>query len=127
MRRRLLSLPLPTPDLLRDEEAFHAWRERTRQRFWPRMMSGLSGLSGLSGVMGGAVAALAPNQVSNLTLWLKADAGTFQDTGNTTPASADNDPVGSWRDQSGGGLDVQQGTSTKRPLLKLNVLNGNPG
>lgn len=59
-------------------------------------------------------------------LWLKADAGLWQNTGGTTPASADGDPVGRWDDQSGNGNNFTQGTSGKKPVLKTAILNGNP-
>lgn len=68
-----------------------------------------------------------PANLSGLSLWLSADVGTFQDTGRSTPAAADNDPVGGWTDQSGAGNHGQQATSTLRPLLKLNSQNGKSG
>ncbi len=68
-----------------------------------------------------------PTDVAGLKLWLKADAGLFQDTGGVTPASANNDPVGKWTDQSVGGNDVTQGTSTHKPLLKTAAQNSKPG
>jgi hypothetical protein len=76
----------------------------------------------LLGVSGGA---FSPLSLSPL-LWLKADLGTFQDTGLVTPAALDGDPVGGWQDQSGNGNKATQGTSTKRPALKLNIQNGLP-
>lgn len=60
---------------------------------------------------------------ANMVLWLKADAGTFQDSGLTTPAAANNDPVGGWRSQVGS-LDWVQATAGARPLLKTAFLNG---
>lgn len=61
-------------------------------------------------------------------LWLTAAAGLFQDSGGSTPAAADGDVVGLWRDQSGGGWHFSQATTAKKPVLKLgaNGLNGRP-
>lgn len=78
----------------------------------------------LTGV--GAGGSVQPNQIANLVLWVKADTGTYQDSGGTTPASADGDPVRLWKDQSGGGNDLSCDIDAKRPNLKLNVLNGRP-
>jgi hypothetical protein len=89
-------------------------------------MSGLTGLSGLSGasaVFGG----FSPRSLPGLQLWLKADAGTYQNAALTTPATADADPVGGWEDQSGSGNDVLQvGVAATRPTLKLAIKNGKP-
>lgn len=49
-----------------------------------------------------------------LRLWLKADAGV---TGT---------PVSQWNDQSGRGNHLIQATSTNRPVLTANALNGFP-
>lgn len=67
-----------------------------------------------------------PATIPNLAVWLKADAGTYQDSARTTLAVADGDPVGGWVDQSGAGSHASQLTSTKRPLLKLATINGLP-
>jgi hypothetical protein len=75
---------------------------------------------------GGASSSFSPTSVSGLKLWLKADAGLWQDTAGTTAASADADPVGRWDDQSGQGNNVTQATAGKRPLLKLAIQNGRP-
>jgi hypothetical protein len=48
----------------------------------------------------GSVAFL-PTDLSGLSVWLKHDAGLYQNTGLTTPATADGDPVAGWQDQSG--------------------------
>jgi hypothetical protein len=77
----------------------------------------------LLGVSGGG--AFNPLSLSPL-LWLKADLGTFQDTGLVTPAALDGDPVGGWQDQSGNGNHATQATAGKRPALKLNIQNGKP-
>jgi hypothetical protein len=58
--------------------------------------------------------------------WVKADAGTYQDAARTTPATADGDPVGGWVDQSTSAKHLAQSTSSKRPVLKLNIQNSLP-
>lgn len=62
------------------------------------------------------VGALAPNDVTGLALWLKADAIT---------GLVDNDPVTTWVDSSGAGLDAT-GSGATRPTYKTNVVNGLP-
>lgn len=73
----------------------------------------------------GGSASFNPTSVSGLKLWLKADAGTYQSSGGSA-ATADADPVGEWQDQSGQGNHVTQATSSKRPTLKLSILNSLP-
>lgn len=88
-------------------------------------------LPGPGGLIGGVIprrrtsSAFSPTQVAGLSLWLdSSDPSTlFQDSALTTPASADGDPVGGWKDKSGNGRHVSQGTSSARPLLKLSVQN----
>lgn len=70
-------------------------------------------------------AAFSPISLSP-SLWLKSDAGLFQDTGKTTPAASDDDPVRTWADQSGNGRDVASVNDARRGLLKLNVQNSLP-
>lgn len=57
--------------------------------------------------------------------WLKADAGLLQAAGGAV-ASANNDPVGKWLDQSPNARDAIQATAGKKPLLKTAVQNGLP-
>ncbi len=60
-------------------------------------------------------------------LWLDAaDAATlFQDSGLTTPAVADADPVGGWTNKAiGASVHAIQATSTKRGTLKLAQVGG---
>lgn len=66
----------------------------------------------------------APLVIPNLLYWFDANKETFQNTGLTTPASANNDPVGGWKDQSGNGLHATQSTNSARPLLQTNQQNG---
>lgn len=67
-----------------------------------------------------------PDSVPNLWQWVKADAGVFQDSGLTTPATADNDPVGGWQDQSGNNRHWTQATSGNRPTFLTADINGKP-
>ena len=67
-----------------------------------------------------------PTRISGLQLWLKADAGLWQDSVGGTPAVADGDVVGVWEDQSGNSNDASQATTSKKPLLKLAIQNGKP-
>lgn len=61
-------------------------------------------------------------------LWLDANdpATLFQNSTLTTPATADGDPVGGWKDKSGNARHLTQATSSKRPTLKTNIQNGLP-
>lgn len=92
-------------------------------------ISSLSGLSGLSGLIPpvAAGAATTPDAVANLTGWWRADTTTLQTAGGT-PATADGDPVGEWRDKallsSGGYMAVA--TSTQRPTLKTGIFGTQP-
>ena len=59
-------------------------------------------------------------------VWFDASVANslFQDTGGTTPATADADPVGLWKDQSGNANNATSATSTNKPTLKLAIKNG---
>lgn len=57
------------------------------------------------------------------TAYANPDQPLYQDTGTSTPATADGDPVGNEPDQSGHGYNAT-GTTTARPLLKLATQNG---
>lgn len=57
--------------------------------------------------------------------WIAADLGTYQ-TVSGTAATANNDPVGSWLDQSLLGKDFAQATAGKRGLLKTAYQNSLP-
>ncbi len=86
-------------------------------------MSGLSGMTGLSGVSGLFGGIDIPLTIDGLQLWLKADAGTFQDSGKTSLAINDGDVIGAWEDQSGNDNDALQSTTANKPLLKLSIVN----
>jgi len=75
-----------------------------------------------------AVAPVAPSSIAGLVLWLDASSASsrFQDSGLTTAAAADGDPVGGWKDLSGNSYSFLQSTSVYRPVLKLSVQNSLP-
>lgn len=52
------------------------------------------------------------------------DIGAYQDSDRTSPATANDDPVGGVTDQSGNGNHLAQTTSGRRPLLKTGGPNG---
>ena len=70
--------------------------------------------------------AFSPSSIAGLQLWLDAsDSSTlFTDSAGSTPATADGDPVGRWADKSGNSNHTLQTDGTKKPLLKVNILNG---
>jgi hypothetical protein len=53
----------------------------------------------------------------NKVLWLKSWTGLWQDTGATTAATANGDPIARWDDQSGNGNNVTQSTGANQPAL----------
>ncbi|MCX6104273.1 MAG: hypothetical protein NTY08_00355, partial [Proteobacteria bacterium] len=75
-----------------------------------------------------AVASVAPISIAGLVLWLDASRASsrFQDSGLTTAAAADGDPVGGWKDRSGNSYSFLQSTSAYRPVLGLSVQNSLP-
>lgn len=73
-----------------------------------------------SGIFGPAAlnsGGLAPNQISNLALWLDA---------SQLSGLSDGDPVSSWTDQSGNNYHAAQATLGKQPEFKTNLVNGKP-
>ncbi len=62
---------------------------------------------------------------SNLMLWLKADAGVYENASCSDAAEGD-DPVACWADQSGRGNDATQAAAGNRPAYKTGVSNGRP-
>lgn len=59
---------------------------------------------------------LNPNEVSNLQLWLEADA----------LASSNGTSVSTWPDQSTNGFDATQGIMAQQPVYRTGILNGHP-
>lgn len=68
-----------------------------------------------------------PTKISGLKLWLDASAkaSLYQTTGGAE-ATANNDPVGQWRDLSGQNNNFSQSTAAARPLFQTNSINGLP-
>lgn len=58
-----------------------------------------------------------PDSISGLKLWLKADAIT---------GSNDGDSVTTWTDSSGNTNNATQSTAANKPTYKTNIINGNP-
>jgi len=57
--------------------------------------------------------------------WHYAGSGAlFQDSGLTTPATADGDPIGGSTNQGSDSHSLIQATAGNKPTLKLNILNG---
>ena len=67
-----------------------------------------------------------PTSISGLRLWIDFSdtSTTFQDTSATTPATANDAPIGRINDKSGNGNNFTQATGGKRPLLKTAAQNG---
>lgn len=66
-----------------------------------------------------------PASVPGLALWLKADAGVYQDTGTTSPAVAGGDQVGHWLDQSANGNNATFSTGdAAKGYLATGAVNG---
>jgi hypothetical protein len=63
-----------------------------------------------------------PSTLTNLKLWFDATQGTYQDTGLSVPATANNDPVRGWKDLSPSGFNATDSTGM---TLKTNYQNGN--
>jgi hypothetical protein len=77
----------------------------------------------------GAVAAaapFAPTDITGLQFWTKADGTLWQESTRSTPATADDDPVGSADDLSGNGKHAIQATAGARATLKTNIQNSKP-
>jgi hypothetical protein len=58
--------------------------------------------------------------------YASVDGNLFQDSGKTTVADADGDPVGASVNQGSDSHDITQGTSAKMPTLKTGALNDQP-
>jgi hypothetical protein len=66
---------------------------------------------------GGGTSPIQPDSISNLVLWLKADA---------IVGLSDGDPVATWEDSSSANNDASQSTENKKPLYKTNIINSLP-
>lgn len=73
---------------------------------------------------GVTVPAAPPTTLTNQVLWLRADAGLYQDTAATTPVTADGQGVKLWLDQFGLGNSPTEVTNA--PTYKVNIQNGLP-
>ncbi len=62
---------------------------------------------------------------TGLILSIEADDTHYQDAGRTTPATSDDDPIGSATDGSGNGNHLES-ASGNRPVLKTGIANGEP-
>jgi hypothetical protein len=63
---------------------------------------------------------------TNLAAWYAPESKKWQDSGRTTAAVADADPVGAWDDISGRARHIIQATGSQRPTLRLGIKNGYP-
>lgn len=71
-----------------------------------------------------AFGAMAQVPSSGNVLWLKADAGVYNDAGTTLATNGQT--LQQWNDQSGSNNHASQATSSLKPTFVTNVLNGNP-
>jgi hypothetical protein len=65
-----------------------------------------------------------PTDIGGLLLWLKADAGVYNDAGSNL--ATDTQTVQQWNDQSGNNNHVSQATSSFRPTKQDAEINGKP-
>lgn len=65
-----------------------------------------------------------PASIPGLVAWFKADAGTFSNTGCSTPQTTNGGGIGCWADQSGNANNVTQATGGNQPTLATASLNG---
>ncbi len=84
----------------------------------------------LANIIGGGGAAPAFNPLTDVTSgtliqWAESDRTLYQDDAETTPADANNDPVGAIVDAANG-HDYLQGTAGNRPLFKTNIIGSMP-
>lgn len=80
-----------------------------------------------TGLWRGQPAASTFNPLSLLPeFWVdSSDASTiYQDSGLTTLAAADGDPVGGWKDKSGNARHATQSSGANKPLFKISIQNG---
>jgi len=70
-----------------------------------------------------------PASIANNILWLDGnDLTTLYQTSDcsTTAVSANNQPVGCWKDKSGNGFNATQATNAQRPTYTTNQINSKP-
>lgn len=68
--------------------------------------------------------AQSPGGVSgNLRLWLKANTNALEENGTT---AEEGETVEVWDDNSPDDNDAVNGTTTRRPIFRTNIINGNP-
>lgn len=65
-----------------------------------------------------------PASITGLKMWFKGDGTVLNGSGTQ---AVNNDPVGTWTDESGTGNTITQSTAAKRPLFKTASQNGLPG
>lgn len=70
-----------------------------------------------------ASSAFSPSDITGLQLWLKADAGVLDASGNPATNGV---AVATWVNQLGSGTDATQETSSNRPVMDSTVANGRP-
>lgn len=87
------------------------------------MLIGIGGIS-IQQLKGGG--SFSPASVAGLQLWLKADAGTLDGSGN--PITVDNTAIATWQDQGPNSYSAIQATVGLRPKLRTgaNGINGLP-
>ena len=75
---------------------------------------------------GMATDGFSPLSISGLQFWVDANdsATLYTDSALTTLAVSDGDVIGGWKDKSGNSRNALQTDGTKKPLLKLAVING---
>lgn len=71
--------------------------------------------------------AFLPSDIASLWSWIDPAVNSFQNINGTTAATANDDPLGYLTDRSGNGRHwIAAANDTTRPLLKTNVINGEP-
>lgn len=108
--------PPPGEEAYRDLISFKEvqYLREIRAQLDPGLEEGLTFIAEIDNITGGG---FTPDDLPDLELWARAD---------TLTGLSDDDPIQTWPDESGKGNDLTQATSGKRPLYKINVLNGRP-
>ncbi len=73
----------------------------------------------------GTEVAFVPGDVSGMLMWLDASDSDslFQDSGCSTPAASNSDPIGCWLDKSGNNKNATQSETSRRPELVASAQN----